>query len=189
VVEIELVFPEVRTAFLHKTTREVELHQLRVLTRIRPNAGNSFPYPLGAPEVRVYFPGLRHDLYLPWLSGLLWLEDLQQEAIPDAVRAMLAALAPEADLRLGLPCLWREGEWNPACDLIFVARQLHRLLTDPGDYAPSDSMNPDAAIYWAGHKDRLPLEYPIPEIYGEIRKGAGGLQSRTGNRFTLMEVG
>jgi len=41
------------------------------------------------------------------------------------------------------------------------------MLTDPGAYSPTDAMNPEAGFYWAEHKDALPLEPEIPELYGQ----------------------
>jgi hypothetical protein len=101
---------------------------------------------------------------------------------------MESALARSGERRVGLPCLWREGEWNRNCDLIFVARQIHRLLTDPRDYSPNDSMNPEAAIYWAAHKDQLPLEPAIAEIYSKSHRNCWSGKKNRCVRFDLNEV-
>ena len=191
---IQLSFPEVRTAFLNRPAGgEVEVLPCLVTAEIYPNAGNQFPYPLGSPVVKIFYPGLKWDL-VPWLGGLLWLKDKPPEKEPpsslpaglqELVDSALSRSYPEG---IGLPCLWREGEWNRNCDLLFTARQIHRLLTDPRDYSPEDSLNPEAALYWASHRDQLPLEPPIPEL---VRNAGSGFSSRRAGdteNFSLTEV-
>ena len=171
VFQVDLCFPKVNTAFLDTTTGKVLIHEAVVLANIR-NAGNAFAYPLGAPEVRIRFPGLTDSRQVPWSGGLLWVGEL---TLPDPVqcaspmRDMIRMMLADEDLPLGIPCLWRTGDWNPDCDLIFVAEQVHRMLTDPGDYSPMDAMNVEAALYWAMNRDLLPLKprYPDCNARGE----------------------
>ena len=176
--QIHLLFPGVQTAFFHCDNKEVTICSALVEAKIDPNSGNTFPYPLGAPMVRILYPNLKPDL-IPWLSGLYWIDrnhppPADYESNLPSIRTLVAsALERFGERRVGLPCLWREGEWNRNCDLIFVARQIHRLLTDPRDYSPNDSMNPEAAVYWATHRDQLPLEPPIIEIYGKRHEICG----------------
>jgi hypothetical protein len=192
VSEIQVLFPRVRTAFFRLATEEVEVREAEVLTRIRPNAGSAFPYPLGPPEVRMYYPNLAEG-EVPWLGGLVWLDGRTglkelEDLLTGSIRDLVACLWASADGPVGIPCLWRDGEWNPDLDLVFVAGQIHRLLTDPRDYSRTDSMNPEAAEYWAGHKDRLPLEPPLAEMsYGVAREGVAAPQDDA-CRFTLVEV-
>jgi hypothetical protein len=191
---IEIVFPSVRTAFLHVKRKEVEIHVVRVLALILPNAGSQFPYPLGAPEVRIHFPDLDLTERVPWLSGLFWFDPGPMAAtiqnLPPLLQPLLGRL-PKESFQFGIPCLWRNGEWNQDCDFFFVARQIHRMLTDPGAYSPTDAMNSEANFYWAEHKDALPLEPQIPELYchGEDHLGEGSRRSEgIGGGFFLREV-
>jgi hypothetical protein len=165
VIEVALHFARVRTALKERGTGTVAVRETRVKAVIRPNAGNSFPYPLGSPEVRIEFPGLDPALFVPWLGGLAWIDGAAAGGLLTALGLHLPSV-PAGMGAFGIPCLWRAGGWNPACDLVFVACQIHRLLTDPGDYAPNDAMNPEAALYWATHRDGLPFEPPISELYG-----------------------
>jgi hypothetical protein len=191
--EICLLFPDIRTAFFHRLSGSVEIHTSLAEARIHPNSGNFFPYPLGAPAVLIYFPNLNPKL-VPWSGGLCWLD--QQKATetdrtgnPDLVQTLFAvARARSGRQSVGLPCLWREGEWTLNCDLRFVARQVHRLLTDPRDYSPVDSMNSEAALYWAAHKDQLPLEPPITEIYGKGENRVNQEKERQYQGFNLIEL-
>ncbi|RJR29415.1 MAG: hypothetical protein C4576_35420 [Desulfobacteraceae bacterium] len=172
VIGLELLFPALRTAFMNHATRTVETRQAEVVARIRPNAGNGFPYPLGSPEVRVEFPKRSDRQLVPWLSGLAWLDVFGGNEVFFG------------DSPFGIPCLWRNGEWSPERDLLFVAGQVHRLLTDPGNYSPADSMNPEAALYWVSHKDELPLEQPIPELSGGRNRSSQAITS-VFSRFAL----
>ena len=181
-----LRFPAVKTAFRDRASGEVVVRGAAVSASIRPNSGNVAPYPFGPPEVRIDFPGLALDCLTPWLPGLLWLDDtLMAEADPITIGlGLMHGFAPGRPF--GIPCLWRQGGWTPDCDLVFVARQVHRMLADPGDYSPTDAMNAEAALHWAAHKKDLPFEPPIPELYGEVRKGAQA--PRRAARFTLVAV-
>ena len=186
VVSITLRFPAVKTAFLDRSTGDVLVREAAVSAHIRPNSGNLFSYPFGPPEVRIDFPGLASDRRTPYLPGLLWMDDTAM-AEADPVMAGLGMLHGFAAGRpVGIPCLWRQGGWNPDCDLVFVARQVHRMLADPGDYSPTDAMNAQAALHWAAHKSELPFEPPIAELYGDRRKDAG--EPRVASRFTLAAV-
>ena len=184
---IDVTLPGVRTGFFHLARKQVTVHPSRVEAQICPNAGNAFAYPLGAPMVMVFFPELADDEQ-PWLSGLWWIAGKRSAQQPDGqIQEMLADMADMMDAALqrfdgkgvGIPCLWRQGEWNWERDLLFVVDQLHRLLTDPGQYSPRDALNPKAAYHWAAHKDELPLEPPLAEI-GKNRGGKTpqGRQSR-----------
>ena len=64
------------------------------------------------------------------------------------------------------------------------------MLTDPGAYSPMDAMNPEANFYWVEHKDALPLEPQIPELYGrnEDRSGDGSWRGASMDGFFLREV-
>lgn len=181
-----LRFPAVKTAFRDRASGEVVVRAAAVSADVRPNSGNVAPYPFGPPEVRIDFPGLALDRLMPWLPGLLWLDDtLMAEADPITIGlGLMHGFAPGRPF--GIPCLWRQGGWTPDCDLVFVARQVHRMLADPGDYSPTDAMNPEAALHWAAHKKDLPIEPPIPELYGEVGKGAQA--PRRAARFTLVAV-
>ena len=192
VFEIELCFPQVRTAFLDTRTQEVVVKESKVLAKIRPNAGNAFPYPMGAPnEVRIQFPGLTDSCHIPWLGGLAWLSehmlpDSIHQSAPPMFREMLQMMLASGDLPIGIPCLWRSGEWDLLnCDLIFVAQQIHRMLSDPRDYSPNDAMNREAALYWATHRDQLPLEPPIPELQ---RSHPDEQKTRSKVGFALKEI-
>lgn len=186
VLNVGLRFPAVKTAFRDCASGEVVVREAAVSADIRPNSGNVAPYPFGPPEVRIDFPGLGSGCLTPWLPGLLWLDDtLMAEADPiTAGLGLLQGFAPGRPL--GIPCLWRQGGWTPDCDLVFVARQVHRMLADPGDYSPTDAMNAEAALHWAAHKQELPFEPPIPELYGEVRKS--GKAARRAVRFTLVAL-
>jgi hypothetical protein len=190
VLEIELCFPQIRTAFLHTATDEVVVREARVLAGILPNAGNTFPYPLGAPEVGIRFLGLDDSAYVPWLGGLLWLSEHTvsnriHQALQPRIAEMIRSMLVSRKLRVGIPCLWRDGEWDMDCDLIFVAGQIHQLLTDPRDYSPTDAMNEQAALYWARHRERLPLEPPIRELRRRVGVAS---ENHPKTRFTLKEV-
>jgi len=185
VVEVMLFFPSVRTALKECSSGRVVVRETPVKCVIRPNAGNSFPYPLGSPEVRIEFPGLDPEVFVPWLGGLAWIDGTLAGGFLGALGLSLPAL-PAGKGAFGIPCLWREGGWTPACDLVFVARQVHRLLTDPGDYSPKDAMNPEAALYWATHRDRLPFEPPISELYG--LGGADDCRRAPSKRFLLTAI-
>jgi hypothetical protein len=187
VVEIDLLYPQATCPFLDKASGEVEVRRADVLAHIRPNAGNGFPYPLGAPEVRVYFPEVRTDQHVPWSGGLLWFDELVlRQETPPALRGLVEGLLAHPQPRLGIPCLWRT--WRPDYDLLFVANQTHRLLTDPGEYSPTDCMNREAALYWAAHKDRLPLEPPIAELPAPGGEAVRASREGGKGRFTLREV-
>jgi hypothetical protein len=131
---------------------------------------------------------------MPWLGGLLWVDgrkglDRNQDRLSEFFKELLeASIKPAGTDGLGFPCLWREGEWNRKRDLLFVVQQIHRLLTDPGDYSPSDSLNPEAALYWATHKDQLPLEPPIPEICGEDHRNYAFGEKFRNTQFSLVEL-
>jgi hypothetical protein len=185
-----ITFPKVRTAFLDLGKREVEVQRVDVLAELRPNAGNLPPYPLGPPEVRIHFPGQSMERRVPHLSGLFWFDERlnaeRMQSLPPFLRPLLEIL-PGKGLQFGIPCLWRKGGWNQDCDFLFVARQVHRMLVDPGAYSPTDCMNPEGALYWAAHKSELPLEPPIPEI-GECPEGRSASRG-PGVRFSLREVG
>ena len=185
VIEVALLFPKVKTALLERSSGTVAVRETRVRAVIRPNAGNAFPYPLGSPEVRIEFPGLDPAVFVPWLGGLAWIDGAAAGGLLGALGLHLPSV-PAGNIAFGIPCLWREGGWSPACDLIFVARQIHRLLTDPGDYAPNDAMNPGAALYWATHRDRLPFEPPISELYGQ--GGAVDRRRAPAKRFSLLAL-
>jgi len=193
VEEIHLLFPRVSTAFFHQTNQNVEIRKAVVQVKIMPNAHNAPPYPLGAPLTSIYFPNLARNT-VPWLSGLLWVDghtglDGNQDRLSEFFKGLIeASIKPVGMDGVGFPCLWREGEWNRKRDLLFVAQQIHRLLTDPGDYSPSDSMNPEAALYWATHKDQLPLEPPIPEIFGEAHRHYGSGKKNLSAKFSLVEL-
>ena len=184
VVEIDLLFPQAAVPLLNKSSGDVEVRRADVLANIRPNAGHAFPYPFGAPEVRIFVPDVRTDLFIPWSGGLFWFDELiLRQETPAALRGMVEAFSSAPQPRMGIPCLWRT--WHPDYDLVVVANQVHRLITDPGQYAPTDCLNREAALYWASHKNRLPLEPPIPELAapsGPEREGSGGAG------FTLVEV-
>lgn len=188
VLNVGLRFQAVKTAFRDRESGDVVVREAAVSAEIRPNSGNVAPYPFGPPEVRIEFPGiaLSSDCLTPWLPGLLWLDDtLMAEA--DHITIGLGLLHGFAPGRpFGIPCLWRQGGWTPDCDLVFLARQVHRMLADPGDYSPTDAMNAEAALHWAVHKKDLPFEPPIPELYGEVRKG--GKAAQRAARFTLVPL-
>jgi hypothetical protein len=190
---IHILFPHVRTAFFNQTHQKVEIQKAVVQARILPNAHNAPPYPLGAPVTSIGFPNLARNT-VPWLGGLLWEDgrkglDRNQDRLSEFFKELLeASIKPVGTDGFGFPCLWREGEWNRKRDLLFVVQQIHRLLTDPGDYSPSDSMNPQAALYWATHKDQLPLEPPIPEIYGKSEKPVNREEERQYQGFNLIEL-
>jgi hypothetical protein len=193
ITEIRVTFPQVHTAFYHRTKQVVKIRKASAIAFIYPNSGNSFPYPLGAPVVQILFPQLERGL-IPWLSGLWWpgsrkIFDPNTDNLSDGFREIMEATINRFRKDgVGFPCLWREGEWNRECDLIFVVRQVHRLLTDPRDYSPSDSMNAEAALYWALHKDQLPLEPPIPEIYEKRNPNRYINQNQKTTRFSLFEL-
>jgi hypothetical protein len=180
VIEVMLVFPKVRTALMDRSSVNVAVREARVKALIQPNSGSGFPYPLGSPAVRIEFPGLEPGGDVPWLGGLAWIDGSGGNGAGGAMSWPLPPL-PGGQGPFGIPCLWRQGGWSPGCDLIFVARQVHRLLTDPGDYSPKDAMNPEAALYWAAHRDALPFEPSIPELYGRCRRTPVG-------RFRLVAV-
>lgn len=193
ITEIRVTFPKVHTAFYHLAKQVVEVRKGAAIALIYPNSGNSFPYPLGAPVVQILFPQLEDGL-IPWLSGLWWPGNRKSFGpntanLPDGFREVMEAIINRFRKdSVGFSCLWRKGEWNRECDLIFVVRQVHRLLTDPGDYSPSDAMNAEAAVYWARHKDRLPLEPPIAEIYKKRNPDLRINQKRKTTRFSLFEL-
>jgi len=179
-------FPQVRTAFLDPRKGEVEIHRADFAAEIRPNAGNLPAYPKGPPEVNIFLPGEGFPRLVPHLPGLYWFD---QRLIAQKIQRAPSPMQPvinmqEVGLNFGRPCLWRN--WNMDCDFIFIARQVHRMLTDPGAYSPGDCMNPEAALYWAAHKNELPLEPPIPEI-GGYHEGHAGSRAQRG-QFSLMEV-
>lgn len=190
-LDIRLRFPLVRTAFFDRPSGEVKIARCGVEAEISPNAAGSFPYPLGSPTVRIFYPDLRQGR-VPWLGGLLWfqgdcLHGSRPHRLPDGMRRLAErAFGFSGHDGMGMPCLWREGGWSRRCDLIFCARQIHRLLTDPRDYSPGDSLNPEAAVYWATRRDLLPLEPPLPQLLrkvGQPPDAAAGAK-----RFDLTEV-
>jgi hypothetical protein len=163
----------------------VVVREVRVRAFVRPNSSNLFPYPLGNPEVRIEFPSLSPGAGVPWLGGLAWIDSAEADG---PLEALVWSLPPPAAGKepFGIPCLWRQGGWTPECDLVFVAGQIHRMLTDPGDYSPSDAMNPEAALYWATHRDELPFEPPMREF---CEPGAGsGRRPATSRGFALVAV-
>lgn len=186
VIGAGLRFPSVKTAFRDRASGEVVVREAAVFADIRPNSGNVAPYPFGPPQVSIDFPGLASGGAAPWLPGLLWLDDtLMADADPITIGlGLLQGFAPGRPV--GIPCLWRQGGWTPDCDLVFVARQVHRMLADPGDYSPTDAMNAEAALHWATHKQELPFETPIPELYGEVR--TSGKAAQRASRFTLVPL-
>jgi hypothetical protein len=65
---------------------------------------------------------------------------------------------------VGIPCLWRK--WNPDWDLVWVATQVHKLLTAARTTSSTsgDCMNSEAAGYWESQKTHaLPLEPSIED--------------------------
>jgi hypothetical protein len=70
ILEIALCFERVRTAFLDTRTGEVEVREAPVTAVIRP-AASEFSYPLGPPQVRLYYPG-RPGHLVPHLGGVFW---------------------------------------------------------------------------------------------------------------------
>jgi hypothetical protein len=191
--DLAITMPHVTTVFFHLRRKEVVVRQARMQARIFPNAGNTFPYPLGPPMVQVFFPALPADEE-PWLSGLWWIgksgrTEPPPGQMPDSLNEMMAAAILKAGQNgVGIPCLWRQGEWNWGRDLIFVAEQLHLLLTDPGAYSPRDAMNRQAADYWTGHKAELPLEPPIPEISRSSGASASNDGQRSIQRLKLVRL-
>ena len=190
---ILLSFPKVQTAFFYRAEGAVQVLPWTIVAEIYPNSGNQFPYPLGSPMVKIFYPKLKWD-WVPWLSGLLWLKDKkpyghQSDNLPPGIKELVDGTIglryPEG---IGLPCLWRDGEWTKDCDLLFTARQIHRLLTDPRYYSPGDSLNPDAAMYWAEHRDLLPLEPVIPQLVQPVRRRPAARGSKEKLQFSLTEV-
>lgn len=193
VKDIVIAFPQVTTALYQTDSKAVSVCQTRVRAKISPNAGNTFPYPLGPPMVQVFFPSLPDDR-VPWLSGLLWIGPSgHSENAPDTIPSGFNELVAAAALRiggggLGIPCLWRQGEWHWDRDLLFIAGQLHSLLTDPGVYSPQDAMNPAAAFYWAANKGQLPFEQPIFTIEDAGRYGVKAARDQPNRRFKLVRL-
>jgi len=169
VTEIHLRFPSVMTSFKNLKTLQIEVASAEVIATLLPHVGSGHPYPLSAPKVRLIFPNLTEGK-IPFLSGLAWLDesdpnvrnllDDMPEGIPAGMFKFLEAFIN------GEPCLWRDGMWNRERDLVFIAGQIHRLLTNPGAWSRLDAKNLAAAHYWSVHKDQMPFESPIPEISG-----------------------
>jgi hypothetical protein len=143
--------------------------------------------------IQVFFPLLVDD-HVPWLSGLLWIGPAGDTGndparIPSGFRELVAAAAMQIGGRgIGIPCLWRQGEWHWGRDLLFIAVQLHRLLTDPGVYSPRDAMNPAAALYWAANKAQLPLEPPLFGLEGTDRADHKSARTQPKRRFNLVRL-
>lgn len=180
---LALVFHGVRTLYRDRSDNEVRVLARDVLALVNPRAAD-VPYPFARPEVRLFFPALPRQLR-PWIGNVLIIDDAPRAPaeIPALAHAGLGLGA------FGVPCLMRG--WSHDNDLLFLAAQLHQVLTDPRDTSPRDALNPEAARWLldeierrarAGEPPLLPTEPPI----GELHPVAPRVTKPTG--FTLTEV-
>ena len=86
--------------------------------------------------------------------------------------------------RVGIPCLWRK--WNPDWDLVWVATQVHKLLTVARTISSTsgDAMNPEAAAWWESQKlYTLPLQPSLEDRKAPDKAPARG---RTSSAFMAV---
>jgi len=154
-VTIRVFYPQVPVPFIDQAgSISVERVPVRAVIDL---SGKEFPYPFGAPQVRLTFPTTTH--LAPYIGGLYWADGSDIDRNILSLMIQLEGALTGALEGVGVPCLYRHWQWDYT--LRWLVIQIHRLLTlDRSTQAsPNDALNSSAARYWANQTQfALPLE-------------------------------